>query len=109
MQAGKLRHRVILQQQATGRDSFGGEVVNWTPYATVWAAVEPLAGQERYDPVGAQLLADVSHRIRIRYREGLTHKMRVSWDGRLFDIQAVVNLETRDREIHLLCKEKPDG
>lgn len=109
MQAGKLRHRVVLQQEAKGRDSFGGEVINWTDLATVWGAVEPLTGQERYDQVSAQLLASIDNRIRIRYRAGLTHKMRATWDGHTFDIQAVVNVETRDREIHLLCKEMPDG
>ena len=47
MKAGALRHRVDIRQKAVSRNTFGEEVVTWTTYADdVWAAVEPLRGQE---------------------------------------------------------------
>lgn len=112
MQAGKLRHRLIIEQPNTAQDSYGEETVQtWSTFAEVWGAVEPLAGNERYTRLDAQLLAELDHRVRIRYRSGVTHKMRVNWDSesRIFEIKAVLNIETRDREIHLLCQELPGG
>ena len=71
MKAGKLRHRVTLQEdQAAGtQDSYGQEVEDWQDVATVWAAVEPLQGREFLG--GKQLVAEVTTRIRIRYFSGL--------------------------------------
>lgn len=110
MQAGKLRQRVIIEEPIVSQDTYGEEAEpTWVTFAEVWAAVEPLSAGERYTAENAQLLAEADTRIRIRYRTGVTHKMRVSFENRLFDIQAVINLETRDREIHLLCKEKPNA
>ena len=109
MQAGKLRHRLVLQDFIETQDSFGQAQQNWSDWATVWGAVEPLTGRENFDSGGSQLLAEATHRIRLRYREGISHRMRVSWRGRLFDIQHVANLDSRDREIYLLAKELPDG
>lgn len=109
MRAGTLRHRITIQQPSASQDTYGEEIITWSTWATVWAAVEPMRADERYTANDAQLLAEADTRIRIRYRPGVTHQMRVSFESRLFDIQGVINLETRDREIHLLCKEKPDG
>lgn len=107
MQSGKLRQRVIIEQAIVSQDEVGEETQTWVTVDEVWAAVEPLTGGERYTTQNAQLLAEADTLIRIRHRTGVTHKMRVTWESRTFGIQAVVNLKTRDRQIHLICKEKP--
>lgn len=109
MQAGQLRHRVTIQQNTPSRDTYGEEIESWSALATVWAAVEPLAGTERYAADGAQTLATVDTRIRIRYWSGITPGMRVLFGARTFDIQAVIHLEERQQELHLLCEERPDA
>lgn len=103
MRAGELRHRITIQQKTVVRDTYGGETVTWTNTATVWAAVEPLSGREYFS--AQQVQAEVNHRIRIRYRAGITTTMRVLWGTRVFDILAIINLQERGREIHLMCKE----
>lgn len=106
MRAGKLRHRLTLQSPTGAVDAtFGGQTHAYTDTATVWGSVEPavLMGREQF--AAAQLQAELTHRITIRYRAGVTPKMRVSWDSRTFDIEQVVNVEERDRELHLLCRE----
>ena len=35
--AGRLRHRVRIEEQVTARDSDGIEQTDWVPVATVWA------------------------------------------------------------------------
>ena len=109
MRAGQLRQRVTFQGQAVGRDSFGSEVVNWTDLTTVWAAVEPLSGSERYLQIGDQFFGEGTILIRVRYSStlaALTPKHRGVMGERIFDIQHIMEIETRRREIHVLCKEE---
>lgn len=103
MKAGELRHKVTLQQMSTTRDSFGAVVETWADVATVWAAIEPAGGRETL--AGQEVTAEVTHRVRIRYRADVTPEMRANFQGRVFDIQAVLNVDGRGRELHLLCKE----
>lgn len=106
MRAGELRHRVTIQEPQAGRDSYGAETVVWVNVATVWAAIEPLAGQERFLAQSDQVLAEGMVRIRIRYRSGITAKMRVAFSNRVFDVQQIAEVQTRRREMLLICREK---
>ena len=103
MNIGSLRHRVTIQQYGITRDDFGAEVPDWMPLATVWASVEDLAGKEYF--AAQQVNAEVSTRIRIRYRGDIKPQMRVVYGARVLDIQAVLDPEGRRRELQLMCKE----
>lgn len=103
MRAGRLRHQVEIQQYTATRDAAGQEIRDWTEFATVRADVMPLSGREFFD--AAQYNVEISHRVRIRYRPGVTTKMRVIHEGRVLDIEYVINKDERDRELHLMCIE----
>lgn len=103
MRAGKLRHSITIQQQSTTQDSYGQQVETWTNVATVWASVEPLRGKEYFE--SKQEKAEVTTKITMRYRDGILPKMRVVFGSKTYDIQDVINLEERDRELHLMCLE----
>ncbi len=109
MQAGKLRHRVVIEQNQATQDTFGAETDAWVSWATVYARVESLSGREYFDQQAAQTLAEVTHRVVIRYRDGITPTLRVVWKGQVFDIEAVIEVESRGRELHLMCREVVDG
>lgn len=100
---GNLRERVTIQYKVVVKDSFGAETITWTELATVWASVEPLAGREFIE--GRQEYAEVSTRIRIRQRSGIAPEMRVVHGSNVYNILAVIHLETRYREMHLMCRE----
>jgi SPP1 family predicted phage head-tail adaptor len=102
----RLRHKIMIQQVARSPDGSGGRLENWTTFATVFAGVEPLRGKEMYDH--QQIQSEITHRIRIRYRSGVTPKMRVSFEGRIFRILSVINIFERDREMQLMCQEVAD-
>jgi len=105
IRAGELRHRVTIQQNNNPtRGSSGEEIPNWQDVATVWAAVEPLRGREFFE--SQQVNAEVTTRIRIRYRSGIAPTMRAVYGNRIFDIQAVINVDERNRELHLMCREE---
>lgn len=103
MEAGKLRHRVTIKQKSVTRDSFGGEVITWTAVATVWAAVEPLTGREWLE--GRQVAAEVSTRIRVRYRSGVLPEMQATYGSHTYDILAVIQPEENRQELQLMCQE----
>ncbi len=107
MDPGKLRHRVILQQNNPSQDSEGVMTENWVNLATVWASIEPLQGREL---LAAQAIAaEASTRIRIRYREGITAAMRALYGTRVLDIQTVLDPEEKHQELNLLCREVRSG
>lgn len=103
MRAGELRHRVAIQTNTPSQDAYGQPVESWATTATVWAAVEMLDGRELFAAQQAQSEATV--RFTIRYRSGLTAQQRVSWDGRVFGIEAIIHDPTNNRMTQLLAKE----
>jgi SPP1 family predicted phage head-tail adaptor len=105
MQAGQLRHRIAIQTNTPSQDSYGQPVESWATAATVWAAVEMLGGRERM--TAQQMESEASVRFRIRRRD-VNAQQRVSWDGRIFDIEAITHDPTNRRETVLLCSEVQD-
>jgi SPP1 family predicted phage head-tail adaptor len=108
MEAGKLRHRITIQSVPVTRSSTGATVVG-TPedFVEVWASVEPISGREWYD--AARTNSEVTHRVRMRYYPGITASMRVLFRSRVFDIRSVLNIDERNRELHLMCREMTDA
>lgn len=109
LKAGTLRHRVALQRkEQTQNPLTGAMVTTWVPVATVWAAVEPLSAREF---VAAQAVqSDVSVRITVRYRPGITAALRIVHDGKVYNITGVLADKDSGREyLTLPCAELPHG
>lgn len=104
--AGKLRHRVALQALGAGSPQQTGSGMpdeSWSTVATVYASVEPLNGRELF--AAQEHHAETTTRIRIRYRSGVTAKMRVSHGGTLYNILSVIDPEKRHKEMQLMCSD----
>ena len=41
----------------------------------------------------------------MRYLSGITTDMRVNFNGRIFEIEAALNINERNKELHLMCSE----
>lgn len=104
MRAGQLRHKVTIQQYAQSLDSSRQPVNVPTKLAEVWAAVEPLSGRELVN--AQQQQPDVTHLVRIRHRDDVTPKMLVLHGSRKLHIESILNADERDREMHLMCRER---
>ena len=107
IEAGRLRHRLVLQDRNPSGDGGGGEAGDpWAvpvTVATVWGSLEPLSGAERLRAM--RLESRVTHRIAIRYRAGVSADMRVVFGPRTFNIRAVIDPGERRRMLELLCEE----
>lgn len=75
MDAGKLRHWVVIQQPTSEQDSTGAVVDDWVTVAETWAAIEPLSAREFVASAAEQ--SKVVARITIRYRPGIRANMRI--------------------------------
>lgn len=105
MDIGKLRHRLKIYDKGTvTRNGTGEEIAAYDALvATVWGAVEPLSGREFLE--ATQLQADVTFRIRIRYRNDIRPEMRVVEGTHTYHIEAVLDQRGERKEVHLMCHE----
>jgi SPP1 family predicted phage head-tail adaptor len=104
VRAGLLDKRVVIEAPPTSQDTFGGPTGTWTTVATRWASIVPLQGREYHE--ARQHAAAVDHRITLRYLPGIAPKQRVRYGARLFDIEAVINVDEAGRELQLMAKER---
>jgi len=93
----------VIEAPAESQAADGSIVQTWSTFADAWASVEPLTGREYFSAQREQ--ASASDRIRMRHLDGVTHRMRVAWDGRIFEIESVANVDERKRELVLMCTE----
>jgi SPP1 family predicted phage head-tail adaptor len=101
MHAGKLRHRVLIEELVAQTDTADDVIQNeatgevdrvWTPIAEVWAAIEPLSAREFLAAQAVQ--SKVTTRITIRYRAisptmRLVHMRRGARDT-IYNIEGVL-------------------
>lgn len=88
--AGRLRHRVTIEQKVITRDpDTGAPITTWQPFATdIAAEVVPLSAKEF---IAAQAMqSQVSARITLRYRPGLLAAMRITFRGQVYNIAGVL-------------------
>jgi len=105
----RMKHRVtIFRPDET--DEYGQPLDDPILVASVWAAIEPLRGRE-YTAAMADH-AEVTTRIRIRYREDIDRTMIVRYkepgdpEFREFEILHIIHPEFRRKELQLMCKER---
>lgn len=108
IEAGKIRRRIQIVEPTLTRDSAGGTAIDeGTPFLTAWASVEALTGRELY--AAQQKVSEVTHRIVIRYRDGIKANQNVWFHDREFQIQAVENPDEGRKLLILLCIERGDS
>jgi len=104
--AGRLNKQITIQQVTETKNSFGEVSEAWSTYNTVWAEIKPISGKEYFNAESVQ--SEVTHKIKTRYLSGITTKMRISYDSRVFDIETVINIDERSRYIEMMCTENVD-
>ena len=103
MIAGKLRHRVQIQEPTTIDDpTSGGSYETWATVATVWAQVTPARGREFWDIRKSN--SEVEGRVTMRHRE-LDPTKRLLHKGRPLEILFITNREERGEMLEVFYKE----
>lgn len=87
IKAGRLRHKIAIQQKVETQDPDTGEMVvdAWEDFARVWAAKEPLSTR---DVLAAQAVqSQATTRFVIRYRAGIDPTMRIVHRDVIYNIE----------------------
>lgn len=102
LRAGTLKDRITIHQRGAGRTPSGQPVPgDWTPCVTVWADVRHLSGTGAIK-AGAET-STVQASMRIRRRTDVDASMRVQFEGKVYQINAV--LPGSDRSyVDLVCE-----
>jgi SPP1 family predicted phage head-tail adaptor len=105
MRAGRLRHRVTVQAfTELGVDAVGTPQGQWDATAIdVAAEVTPLSGSELL--AAQQVGAETTHVVRMRYGTTVTPRHRLLFGARILEIESAPNVEERNKELLLRCRE----
>lgn len=106
MRAGRLRHLISIQSSLGTVGDAGDPQPGWdetTPFAQSYASIEPLRASEIASAGGVGYSS--THRVTMRYRAGVTSEMRVVFGVRLFNIDAIRNLEEYGEVLELIVTE----
>lgn len=103
--AGKLRHKVKIQQPVYTQDQTTGEMLPvWAVVARTRADFVPLSGREFMAANEEQ--SKVTGRMTIRFREGIDASMRVILKGKAYNIEAVLpDKESGNEYLSLMVSE----
>lgn len=98
MDPGKLNHRITFQIQ-----NLDSEEEEWNDIVTKWASINPISGREYYQ--AETINSDLTHKVRLRYRKGITPDMRILYKDRIFNIVSVINEYEKNAILQLMCRE----
>lgn len=105
MQAGRLRHRVLLQRTVKTQSPVTGAVTeSWVDVATIRAEVVASSAREFVAAMATQ--SEVTTRITVRYRAEISNKDRILFRGKVYNIEGVLPDPVSGRDyLTLPCSE----
>ena len=101
---GNFRHWVDLMEKTSSTpDASGQRVPVYTKLCTTRAKIEGISSREveRAKSFSEQ----TTHKVTIRWRDGVDHTMQVVFGDRTFLITGIINPEERNVRLELFCTE----
>lgn len=106
MQPGKRNRRITIQvinsDEPTITNDDGYQIDNWINFWTCWAFIKNVNGREFFQAQACN--SSASCRMNIRYKKEISSKMRVIYNGKIFNILYVDDINEAHKEIELLCE-----
>ncbi len=84
MKAGRLRHYVELQRYQETTDDFGEPIKGYEHLMFTFAEVRPLLSRENWH--GDMVNSEQTHKIMMRYRDGVEGTQRILFKNRIFEL-----------------------
>lgn len=104
MRPGTMNRKVALQSATETRSASSNEkIAVWSIYATVWASLKPLKGNELL--LAEQVHSETTHIVTIGYRSDLTTEHRIKYGARIFEIVSALNNNEANIDLVMQCKE----
>lgn len=96
--SGRMDKKIIIQQWGSDsppQDQYGEPSGSWSTYATRWAQKIDKPGREFFQ---GGLVGEASCIFVVRWVDGLTTKMRISYDSKYYDILGFTDLGREDTQ-----------
>ncbi len=100
---GARRRRFVLELPLEAPDGFGGVIRTYAAGPQLWGAIETVRGEERLRAGGPEQA--VTHRVRLRFRHGVTAAHRLACGPRRFRIESASDPDGARRELVCLVEE----
>ena len=100
---GARARRFVLELPLDSPDGFGGVIRRYAAGPQLWGAIALVKGDERVRADRPEQA--VTHRVTLRYREGVTAAMRLTCGLRRFRIKAAADPDGRRRDLVCLVEE----
>lgn len=108
MRAGNLKAKAVIQSIGTTVNDFGEiEKGDYHDFKTVYCSITPISGKESF--LGNADFAKVSHKVKIRYVDGINASQRLVWRSRIFNFIYPRNIGEMNKEIEILAEEVVNG
>lgn len=104
METGKLNKRITIQRQVDIKEcNFSN--VGWQDYKTIWANVNNLFGREYWSAKEYNAENTVVFTIRWNACKDLSIKDRILFQGRLFNISSIDNIQYSNDDVKIKAME----
>jgi SPP1 family predicted phage head-tail adaptor len=100
---GRRSRRFTLEVPLESPDGFGGVIRTWQQGPLLWGSIEHLSSAERLRSDRSEIA--VTHRISVRFRDGVTEAMRLLLGLRRFRIRSAADPDGTRRELVCLVEE----
>ena len=100
---GARGRRFVLEVPLESPDGFGGVIRTYAAGPQVWGAIELLKGDERVRAGRPE--EAITHRVTLRYRDGVTAAMRLVRGLRRFAIRSAADPDGTRRDLVCLVEE----
>ena len=104
---GEMVERVTFQRSFKIDDEYHGKQITWLDIAEAWAQVEPISSREYF--FGQANQAEVTHRIKVRYRPDVGQGWRIKHRDKYYAVQSIIDMGGRRRFLELLCIETKES
>ena len=103
VRAGDLRHLATFKNPTLVTSDGDTTLEPFVEDFQAWVQMQPLGGTE--ETVGDQFQVSRSHLVTMRYDSRVMERMQMTARGRKLEILSMLNVEERDVEMQLTCRE----
>lgn len=102
---GSFRHRITFYSFEIIEDELGQQLERQIEHSKAWAAIKTVKGSEYLN--AGTVRGELIYRFIIPYVPGITNDMKLSYNGRLFDIiEPPINDDELNKTLTIIAKER---
>jgi len=103
MYAGRLNKRINIEREIRSSDGAGGSNSTWSQIKSIFAEIKPVSGREVVN--SQRLQAQLTHKIIVRFTTDIRPSDRIEYNGRFFNIRAIINVEEQNKWLEIMADE----